>query len=62
MATNVKNIKFADLVEGKHYTIDGYGIMTFTSEYHISRGTCCGNKCKHCPYIPKYVKGNTTLN
>lgn len=33
----------------------------FTEEWHIKRGWCCGNGCRHCPYIPKAVKGNTTL-
>lgn len=33
----------------------------FTEEWHIKRGYCCGNGCRHCPYTPKAVKGNTTL-
>ena len=30
-----------------------------TKEFLKSRGWCCGNKCKNCPYIPKHVKGST---
>ena len=30
----------------------------FTEQYHLNRGYCCGNKCRHCPYWPKYRKGN----
>ena len=34
------------------------GNVVFTPEYHMARGHCCGNKCRHCPFIPKYIKGN----
>ena len=37
------------------------GIIVFTEEYHIKRGYCCGNKCRHCAYEPRAQKGNTTL-
>lgn len=37
------------------------GKVVFTPEYHIERGYCCGNGCRHCPYYPKYLKGNTKL-
>ena len=26
------------------------GFVVFTSHFHLSRGKCCGNKCRHCPY------------
>jgi hypothetical protein len=26
------------------------GRMVFTAEYHLRRGYCCGNGCRHCPY------------
>jgi hypothetical protein len=26
------------------------GLMVFTREYHLKRGFCCKNKCKHCPW------------
>jgi hypothetical protein len=35
--------------------------MVMTESYHTRRGNCCGNKCKHCPYTPKYKKGNTII-
>lgn len=35
------------------------GRVVFTPKYHINRGYCCGNKCRHCPYEPKFEKGNT---
>ena len=24
--------------------------VIFTKEYHLKRGYCCNNGCKHCPY------------
>jgi len=35
--------------------------VVFTALYHIERGECCGNKCKHCPYTPKHKKGNVVV-
>ena len=26
------------------------GLVVFTKEYHLKRGYCCKNGCKHCPY------------
>ncbi len=26
------------------------GLMVFTADYHLRRGSCCGNNCRHCPY------------
>ena len=37
------------------------GKIVFTEVYHIKRGYCCGNSCRHCPYQPKAQKGNTIL-
>jgi len=38
------------------------GKYVFTKEFHIERGYCCGNFCRHCAYQPPYQKGNTILN
>ena len=54
-------LKFSDLVEGRDYVITGNGLLEFLPVYHLNRGTCCGNKCKHCPYTPKYIKGNDKM-
>tara|TARA_Y100000385_G_C12583133_1_gene421334 strand:+ start:130 stop:273 length:144 start_codon:yes stop_codon:yes gene_type:complete len=37
------------LKEGDYYTTKE-GLIVFTEKYHLSRGYCCNNKCKHCPY------------
>ncbi|HEY0652930.1 MAG TPA: DUF5522 domain-containing protein [Chryseosolibacter sp.] len=26
------------------------GFMVFTEAYHLKRGYCCKNGCRHCPY------------
>tara|TARA_B110000503_G_scaffold125889_1_gene193923 strand:+ start:86 stop:331 length:246 start_codon:yes stop_codon:yes gene_type:complete len=26
------------------------GYKVFTEKYHLKRGHCCKNGCKHCPY------------
>lgn len=31
-----------------HYFDDGY--LVFTTEYHLKRGYCCKNACRHCPW------------
>ncbi|MBK8397873.1 MAG: hypothetical protein IPL26_21875 [Leptospiraceae bacterium] len=27
------------------------GLMVFTEKFHLKRGFCCGNGCRHCPYF-----------
>jgi hypothetical protein len=39
-----------DLIENIDYYIDENGLFVFTKEYHLKRGFCCGNNCKHCPW------------
>jgi hypothetical protein len=31
-----------------YYNEDGY--LVFTAAYHLERGYCCGNGCRHCPF------------
>ena len=41
----------------KHFYIDpGTGYRVMTEYAHQSRGTCCGNQCRHCPYNHINVK------
>jgi len=39
-----------ELTEGIHYYINEDGFIVFTEHYHLERGYCCGNGCRHCPY------------
>ena len=38
------------LVEGVDYYLNEQGLMVLTKKYHLDRGYCCGNGCRHCPY------------
>ena len=38
------------LVEGVDYYLNEQGYKVFTKEYHLKRGYCCKNGCKHCAY------------
>lgn len=49
-----------EFIKDVHYYMDDVRVV-FTALYHIERGECCGNKCKHCPYYPQYQKGNVEL-
>jgi 2-iminoacetate synthase ThiH len=35
--------------------------VIFTAAFHIKRGSCCANECRHCPYTKPRKKGNTQL-
>ena len=52
--------KDKEFIEGVHYYLEN-GAVVFTDQYLRNRGVCCGSKCRHCPYAPPHIKGNTTL-
>jgi len=37
----------------RDYYFTSEGLLVFTAEYHLRRGYCCGNGCRHCPYPPQ---------
>jgi uncharacterized protein DUF5522 len=37
-------------IEGIDFYFDKTGLMVLTEKYHLQRGYCCGNGCRHCPY------------
>lgn len=37
-------------VEDEHYYKNEQGLLVLTEKFHLARGYCCGNGCKHCPY------------
>lgn len=39
-----------NLAEGSDFYFNEEGFVVFTENYHLERGICCGNGCKHCPY------------
>lgn len=36
--------------QNNDYYFNERGLLVFTESYHLKRGYCCGNGCKHCPY------------
>ena len=36
--------------EGEDYYYNESGLMVLTEKFHLQRGYCCGNGCRHCPY------------
>jgi len=38
------------LIEGEDFYYNEQGLMVLTEKYHLEKGYCCGNGCKHCPY------------
>ncbi len=45
------------LIENEDYDIED-GQMVLTAQYHLRRGYCCGNGCRHCPYAQADVPEN----
>ena len=44
------------LKEGEDYYFNEAGLMVLTEKFHLKKGFCCGNGCKHCPYDYVNVK------
>lgn len=53
----MKNEQFK---EGIDFYFDENGLMVMTEKYHLERGYCCGNGCRHCPYEHENVKNKIT--
>ncbi|CAM2070689.1 DUF5522 domain-containing protein [Sulfidibacter corallicola] len=47
---------FERLSSDRYLTPEGYTV--FTERFHMSRGFCCGNGCRHCPFEPRAQKNN----
>ena len=41
--------KTTHLIEGIDYYLEN-GNYVFKAWFHLKRGSCCGNGCRHCPY------------
>ena len=44
------------------YYLTPEGFIVFTEKYHLRRGYCCQNGCRHCPYKEKGKRGKKPLN
>ena len=38
------------LEQGVDYYFNEDGLMVLTEIFHLKKGFCCGNGCKHCPF------------
>ena len=38
------------LIEGEDFYYNEQGYVVLTEKYHLKKGSCCGNGCRHCPY------------
>ncbi|SJZ60282.1 DUF5522 domain-containing protein [Sediminibacterium ginsengisoli] len=39
----------AQLTEGVDFYYEN-GFMVLTEKFHLDKGYCCGNGCRHCPF------------
>lgn len=44
-----------NLLEGIDFYLEN-GLMVLTEWFHLKKGNCCGNRCRHCPYEHVNVK------
>jgi len=49
-----------DFIKNVHYYLEDTRVI-FTGKWLALRGECCGNKCRHCPYSPKWTVGTKKL-
>ncbi len=62
MSKEIKNTSQGEkkqLLPSDFYMENGRKVMT--EQFHIRRGFCCGNGCRHCCFLPEHTKGTTTL-
>jgi hypothetical protein len=38
------------LIQGEDFYYNEQGYVVLTEKYHLKRGSCCGNGCRHCPF------------
>ncbi|HRH01386.1 MAG TPA: DUF5522 domain-containing protein [Bacteroidia bacterium] len=49
----------SDSEETEDYYLNENGFLVFTESYHLRRGYCCNNSCKHCPYTTESTSSNS---
>ncbi|MCY7358659.1 MAG: DUF5522 domain-containing protein [Rudanella sp.] len=55
MSSNRKKRKIEGLDDEDYYFTDD-GFLVFMAPYHLKRGYCCKNGCRHCPFGYKKVE------
>jgi hypothetical protein len=38
-------------IESIDFYFNEFNFIVFTEKYHLQRGFCCGNGCRHCPFL-----------
>jgi len=46
----MKEFSKRDKLNKDEYYLSPDGYIIFTEKYHLRKGYCCNNNCKHCPY------------
>jgi hypothetical protein len=46
-------MSFTDKFAKEDYYLSADGYIIFTEAYHLKRGYCCNNNCRHCPWKNK---------
>ncbi len=41
---------FKKELEPDEFYLSAEGYIIYTEKYHLKRGYCCKNGCKHCPF------------
>jgi hypothetical protein len=44
---------FYEKFDKEDYYLTAEGYIVFTEAYHLKRGYCCQNNCRHCPWKKK---------
>gem|GEM_PF-3015758 len=52
----------APLPDKEDYYYTDAGLIVFKASYHLKRGFCCGNRCRHCPYRHENVPSKQAEN
>ena len=52
----MKEFSKIDKLDKDEYYHSPEGYIVFTAKYHLRKGYCCNNNCKHCPYKKKDKK------
>jgi hypothetical protein len=58
IAQKMPTVRSPKILPGDFYFDSGW--MVFTAEYHLRRGYCCGNGCRHCPIREKTQSRSVT--
>lgn len=56
MSDDMSGFSKRSKMDPEDYYMSPDGYLVFTEKYHLKRGFCCGNGCKHCPYTGKNKK------